>query len=124
MLSNILIKLNNLMKNYKDISLSEDDLKMLSKILKFYNNEIVPIDVIKDKLNLNYEQVNNLLIYFAKERIVKLNYKVWCENSNCNSEQSIYENIYEIPLEECDMCPKKCKKVNNIYVVYRVKLDE
>lgn len=123
MSSNLLIKLTELFKNNKDVKLTEDMINLLARILKLYNNKIIEIDVIKDNININYEEVNELLIMLARNNIVKMNYKIWCENPNANSENVIYENIYDVPMDECEMCDKRCKKLSNVYIVYRVTLE-
>jgi len=124
MLSNILIKLKGIISNYNNIKLTNEQIDLLLKLFKLYNKQIIASDVIKDQLNLTYSETNEFLLYLARKGIVKMNYKVWCENPNNNSDVQIYENIYDVPMDECDVCDKRCKKVNNVVIVYRVKLDE
>lgn len=124
MSSNLLIKLTKILKANENFRLTNDQINMLARVLKLYNNEIVEIDVIKDNLNLSYSTVNDLLILLARNELVKMNYKIWCDNPNTNSDNMIYENIYDVPMDECDMCDKKCKKLSNVYIVYRVTLNE
>lgn len=124
MSSNLLIKLNEILNNGGEFNFDKEKLSMLSRILVLYNKEIIGLDVIKDNLNINYKLVNDLLLLLARKGLVKMNYKVWCENPNTNSDNQIYENIYDVPMDECDMCDKKCKKLSNIYIVYRVTVNE
>ncbi|MDU4427184.1 MAG: hypothetical protein E7K85_13205 [Clostridium sp.] len=124
MLSNLLIKLTTILKNDDKFKFNNDKLNLLVKILSLYNNQIIDIDVIKDNLNLSYDTANELLLLLARNEVVKINYKVWCDNPNNNSDKTIYENIYDVPMDECDMCDKKCKKLSNIYIVYRVIVNE
>lgn len=124
MSSNLLIQLTTIFKANENFKLTNDQINMLARILKLYNNEIVEVDVIKDNLNLSYNTVNDLLILLARNELVKMNYKIWCDNPNTNSDNMIYENIYDVPMDECDMCDKKCKKLSNVYIVYRVTLNE
>ena len=123
MSSNLLIKLNEILNKSGEFNFNEERLSMLSRILVLYNKEIIGLDVIKDNLNITYKMVNDLLLLLARKGLVKMNYKVWCENPNTNSDNKIYENIYDVPMDECDMCDKKCRKLNNIYIVYRVTVD-
>lgn len=124
MSSDLLIKLTTILKNNKNFNLNNEQINILAKILKLYNSEIVEVDVIKDNLNLSYNTVNDLLIFLARNDLIKMNYKIWCDNPNTNSDEMIYENIYDIPMDECEICDKRCKKINNIYIVYRVILNE
>lgn len=124
MSSNLFIKLTTLFKANEKFNFTNNQIDVLARILKLYNNEIVELDVIKDNLNLSYNEVNDLLLLLARNMIVKMNYKVWCDNPNTNSDNMIYENIYDVPMDECDMCDKKCKKLSNVYIVYRVTLDD
>lgn len=124
MLSNLLIKLTTILKKDDRFKFNNDKLDLLVKILSLYNNQIIDIDVIKDNLNLSYDTANELLLLLARNEMVKINYKVWCDNPNNNSDKTIYENIYDVPMDECDMCDKKCKKLSNIYIVYRVMVNE
>lgn len=124
MLSNLLIKLTTILKENEKFKFNNDKLNLLVRILSLYNNQIIDIDVIKDNLNLSYDEANELLLFLARNELVKINYKVWCDNPNNNSENTIYENIYDVPMDECDMCDKKCKKLSNIYIVYRVIVNE
>lgn len=124
MLSNLLIKLTMILKDNDKFKFNNDKLNLLVRILSLYNNQIIDIDVIKDNLNLSYDTSNELLLLLARNELVKMNYKIWCDNPNTNSDNTIYENIYDVPMDECDMCDKKCKKLSNVYIVYRVTLDE
>lgn len=124
MSSNLLIKLTTILKVNEKLKFNDDKINILVRILILYNNEILDIDVIKDNLHISYDTVNELLILLARNGLVKMNYKVWCDNPNNNSENVIYENIYDVPMDECDMCDKKCKKLSNIYIVYRVTVNE
>ncbi|WP_332856782.1 hypothetical protein [Clostridium paraputrificum] len=119
-----MIKLTTILKKDNKFKFNNDKLDLLVKILSLYNNQIIDIDVIKDNLNLSYDAANELLLLLARNEVVKINYKVWCDNPNNNSDKTIYENIYDVPMDECDMCYKKCKKLSNIYIVYRVMVDE
>ncbi|MDB2121207.1 MULTISPECIES: hypothetical protein [Clostridium] len=119
-----MIKLTTILKNDDKFKFNNDKLNLLVKILSLYNNQIIDIDVIKDNLNLSYDTANELLLLLARNEVVKINYKVWCDNPNNNSDKTIYENIYDVPMDECDMCDKKCKKLSNIYIVYRVIVNE
>ncbi|PWL52575.1 MAG: hypothetical protein DBY38_10595 [Clostridium cadaveris] len=124
MLSNICIKLSKILSDYKEYNFTEKNIELLARILNAYDNQIIPLEVIKRNLHLDYKQVNDLLLYLARNSITQLNYKIWCENPNCNADTEVYENIYDIPLDECDYCDKRCKKMSNVYIVYRVNLNE
>lgn len=119
MLSNILERLKTKL-NDCPITLNENQIYLLSKIIKLYCNDILPIDVIKDNLKLSYDEVNEVLLYLSRKGFLKMNYKVWCENCNCNSEKQVFENFYDIPIEVCDRCDKRCRKIDNIIIVYRL----
>jgi hypothetical protein len=123
MLLNILDQLKVIVNTIDEIQLDESRLKILEVILKKYDKSILPIDLVKDKLRLNYEQTNTLLITLAKNNILQLNYKIWCDNSVTNSNQLIYTDFLDIPMEVCENCNKQCRVVNNIVVVYRVNLN-
>lgn len=124
MSSNLLIKLRELFNTEKKYEFNEEKIFLLNRILEMYKNEIIELDVLKDNLHLSYSLVNDMLLLLARNGIVKMNYKVWCDNPVSNSDNMIYENVYDIPMDECDICDKQCKKLSNVYIVYRVTIDD
>lgn len=124
MLLDILKKLSQTVKERYDIELDNNQIQMLSLILKNYNKSILPIDVVKDNINLTYEQTNKLLKILAINGILDLNYRIWCDEKVNKPNDKIYTDILSIPEEVCEYCDKKCMIYKNIIVVYRVNLDD
>lgn len=124
MLLDISNQLKMIVKKLDNIKLDDNKLNMLEKILIKYNNSILPVDVVKDNLRLNYENTNKLLMELAKNNILELNYKIWCDSSVTNPDEHIYRDFLDIPMETCENCEKKCRILNNVVIVYRVRLNE
>lgn len=124
MLLGISNQLKMIVKKLDNIELDDNKLNMLEKILRKYNNSILPVDVVKDNLRLNYENTNKLLMELAKNNILELNYKIWCDSSVTNPDEYIYRDFLDIPMDTCENCEKRCRILNNVVIVYRVTLNE
>lgn len=113
--------MSNVLKSYK-VNLSNEKIENLVETLEYYDGGIIPIEVVKRELDLTYDETHDLLIYLARHGILKINYKVWCDNEDTTTEGKIYEHITDVPFGTCSRCEKECRTVNNVIVVFRVVL--
>lgn len=100
--------------------LTEHQINNLIDLLQYYKGDIVPISVIKRELNISSDEIYNLLINLTKKGYLEMNFKIWCEHSSDTKIKTIYRAIEDIPLDNCDICEKGCKLLNNIIIVFRV----
>lgn len=63
-----------------------------------------------------------MLTYLSKQGYLEVNFKIWCEHAADTNIETIYRAITDIPLNECGICEKGCKLLNNVIIVFRVLL--
>lgn len=119
MLLSILEVLKSVLSQYEKINLSEEKIKYLAEILSYYNDDLVPVSIVKRELNLTYEQTNELMVYLTTRDILEINYKIWCDNEYLYNSSKVYRHITEVPKDICYKCDKECQVLSNVVIVFR-----
>ncbi|MBP2032586.1 hypothetical protein J2Z42_001258 [Clostridium algifaecis] len=121
MLLNLSEKLQKLLKNCK-VFLNGDQIESLAEILEFYNNGILPAKILKHKLEITYKDVHTLMTCLAIKGILRVKYRIYCENDSITGASKIYDDIEDIPVSVCDRCDKRCTLIKNVIVEFEVHI--
>lgn len=121
MLPNSLEKLGEILKQY-EYKFSKEEVAILFDLLDFYKDGIIPMPVIRRKLNLDIDNAWNLLIYLESKGVVKSMYKVYCNIKSEAIREEIYDDIRKVPKKHCDKCEEGCLYIENVGVVFKVVL--
>lgn len=119
MLLDLLGNLQKILENCK-IKLDDLQLKALAETLEYHKGGILPANVLKRELNISYADVHSLMTYLSTQGILKVKYKVYCENDAVTGASRVYDDIADIPVSICDRCQKECVLLKNIYIEFEV----
>ncbi|MDM0483644.1 hypothetical protein QTG92_09635 [Clostridium perfringens] len=112
------MELKKIMSQWKKISYNQ--IKTLLELLDYFNGGIIPISVVKRKLNLTNDEVEDLMIFLETKGILKSAFKVFCSDKFESTREEIYDDIRKIPKKHCDKCEKECMYLENVVVVFKV----
>lgn len=124
MLPDISTQLRDIVSNNNKINLKDNDIEKLVQILELYNNSILPIDVVKDNLNLKYEDVRALLISMAIKEIVVLNYTIWTDHPVSDVRKKVFDNYLDAQVYINELQETGVSVDNKIFTVFKVNLNE
>lgn len=112
----------NIFGKSAEISLIENKviLEKLKSYLEYYEGSNISSNELANKLNISYSDAKKVMNELLKNKIVDMLFKVYCSNEIDLEEPEIYDNIEDIPSNECDKCDKKCSVLKNIIIIYKV----
>lgn len=100
--------------------LNDQQIEELKEFLDFQYNSYISCNNVANHLNISYDKAKKLSIILLKNDILDMNFKVYCDNEIDICNQTVYENIQDIPEWICDNCEKGCSILKNIIVIYKV----
>lgn len=119
MLPELLENLEKILEGF-EYKFTDREKKEIYRILDYYKGGILPLGVLRRKLNVDTDLVEDLLVYFETKGIVKSVFKVICKDKTNDVREEIYDDIRKIPRKMCDKCPEECLYYENIAVAFKV----
>ncbi|MDQ0186939.1 hypothetical protein ACFOST_17845 [Cytobacillus kochii] len=122
MLPNILLKIENSLKD-KDILSIDELIKFMSLLRRYKKGEWLYPGVLIRKLNITSSKAYKVLEILKDMDVLEVNYELYCHT--CNTfEGTIYETFSQMPTgHECEGCDTELQPLINSIVIYKVIFD-
>lgn len=95
-------------------------LEKLKSYLEYHVDSNISSNELANKLNISYSDAKKVMNELLKNKIVDMLFKVYCSNELDIEGTEIYDNIEDIPSNECGKCDKECSILKNIIIIYKV----